>query len=109
MDAFTKKRIEKILENYIEKKIPRHLREEIQIKYKFRADTLTLTQETPGYIPGTRVELPIAQFRLEGNQWKIYWKDSKNRWHFINDIEPDESFETQLLVVDKDEMGIFWL
>ena len=109
MDAFTKKRIEKLLDNYIERKIPRQLKEEIQIKYKFRGDMLTLTQERPSYIPGSRVELPVAQFRLEDNTWKVYWKDSKDRWHFVEDIKPDENFEKQLMIVDQDRNGIFWL
>ncbi|MFD0698033.1 DUF3024 domain-containing protein [Paenibacillus sp. GCM10027628] len=109
LDAFTKKRIEKILDNYIERKIPRHLKEEFEIKYKFRGNTLTLVQERPSYIPGSRVELPIAQFRLEDNKWKIYWKDSKDKWHFVDDIKSDESFETQLMIVDRDSKGIFWL
>ncbi len=45
LDAFTKKRIEKILDNYIDKKIPDHLKNEIEIRYKFRGNTVTLSQE----------------------------------------------------------------
>jgi len=108
-DAFTKKKIEKILENYIEKKIPRHLKEEYKILYKFRGNTLTLTQERPSYMPGQRVELPIAQFRFENDLWRVYWKDSKDKWHFVEDIKPDRNFENQLMVVDRDEQRIFWL
>ncbi|WP_454187948.1 DUF3024 domain-containing protein [Paenibacillus ihumii] len=35
-DAFTKKRMEKILKNYIDAKIPEHLKDEYKIIYKFR-------------------------------------------------------------------------
>lgn len=108
-DDFTKKRLEKILDNYIERKIPEHLKEEFKIIYKFRGNTITITQERPSYRPGQRVELPIAQFRQEENQWKIYWKDSKDKWHFVEDIKPIEDFEKQLKTIDKDEYGYFWL
>ncbi|WP_373232226.1 DUF3024 domain-containing protein [Cohnella sp.] len=108
LDAFTKKRIEKILDHYIERKIPIHLKKEIQIRYKFRGNTLTLSQERPSYMPGRRVEFPVAQFRFENNTWKVYWKDSKDRWHFVDDIIPDESFEKQLLIVDSNNNGVFW-
>ncbi|MFD2328175.1 DUF3024 domain-containing protein [Cohnella sp. GCM10020058] len=107
LDSFTKKRIEKILNNYMDKKIPNHLKHEIQIKYKFRGNTVTLSQEKPSYMPGERVEFPIAQFRFEDSHWKVYWQDSRNKWHFIDDIEPDTNFETQLKAVD--ENGIFWV
>ncbi len=105
LDDFTKKRIEKILESYIDNKIPQHLKNEIQIHYKFRGDSVTLSQERPGYM-GRRFEHPIAQLRLEQDQWKVYWQDSKNKWHFVDDIKPNESFENQLMEIDRND--IFW-
>ncbi|MFB9277607.1 DUF3024 domain-containing protein [Cohnella cellulosilytica] len=104
-DAFTKKRIEKILQSYIDKKIPKHLKNEIQIHYKFRGKTVTLSQEKPGY-RGGRFEYPIAQFRYEEALWKVYWQDSRNKWHFVDDINPDQDFEKQLKEIDKND--IFW-
>ncbi|RIX51896.1 DUF3024 domain-containing protein [Paenibacillus nanensis] len=91
--------------SYIASKIPNHLKKEIQILYRFRGNTVTLSQERPGYMGG-RFEYPIAQFRLEEPYWKVYWQDSKNKWHLIEDIKPDQSFENQLDVVDKTDM--FW-
>ncbi|WP_274364756.1 DUF3024 domain-containing protein [Paenibacillus thermotolerans] len=106
LDVFTKKRIEKILENYIDKKIPEHLRNDIQIHYKFRGNTVTLSQERPGYM-GRRFEYPIAQLRLEESYWKVYWQDSKNKWHFVDDIKPEKDFEKQLKEIDGN--SIFWV
>jgi hypothetical protein len=54
------------------------------------------------------VELDVAQFRLDQNKWKVYWRDSKNKWHFVDDIIPDEDFEKQLKIVDTDNRGLFW-
>lgn len=105
LDTFTKKRIEKILENYIDNKIPQHLKKEIQIHYKFRGNSVTLSQERPGYM-GRRFEYPFAQLRLEQDFWKVYWQDSKNKWHFVDDIKPNENFENQLMEIDKSD--IFW-
>lgn len=106
LDDFTKKKIEKILEKYIDAKIPKHLKNEIQIHYKFRGNTVTLSQEKPGYM-GRRFEYPIAQLRLEEAYWKVYWQDSKNKWHFVDDIKPDHNFEKQLYEIDQND--IFWL
>ncbi|MEK3885775.1 DUF3024 domain-containing protein [Paenibacillus sp. PL2-23] len=108
-DTFSKKRLEKILNNYIEEKIPDHLKMEIKILYKFRGNTITLTQERPSYRPGQRVELPIAQFRYIDNKWSVYWKDSKDKWHFVENIKPIEDFEKQLKSIDKKEYGYMWM
>lgn len=108
-DDFTKKRLEKILDSYIERKIPPHLKGEFKILYKFRGLTVTLSQDRPSYMPGQRVELPIAQLRQEDNKWKVYWKDSKEKWHLVEDIKPIGDFEKQLAVLDEDRYGYMWM
>lgn len=108
-DAFTKKRLEKILDHYIKEKIPGHLKSEMNIIYKFRGNTITLWQDRPSYMPGQRVELPIAQFRYDDDKWKVYWMDSKDKWHFVEDIEPIADFEKQLKMIDQDEFGYMWM
>jgi hypothetical protein len=108
MDAFTKKRIEKIMDHYIENKIPKHLKNEIKLHYKIRGNNVTLLREIPSFRQGQWVELDVAQFRLDDDKWKIYWRDSRDRWHFVDDIKPDENFERQLNIVDQDNRGMFW-
>jgi Protein of unknown function (DUF3024). len=108
-DPFTKRRLEKILDAYIDKKIPIEFKDEYKIIYKFRGNTVTLSQDRPSFRPGQRVELPIAQFRYEENKWKVYWKDSKDKWHFVEGIKPIEDLEKQLKTIDKDEFGYFWM
>lgn len=108
LDLFTKKRIDKILSAYIEEKVPKHIRNQIKLNYKFRGNSVTLIEERPAYIGDDWVERPVAQFRLEDNLWKIYWRDSKNKWHFVDDYAPQESFENQLEMVDNDTQGLFW-
>lgn len=108
LDPFTKKRIEKILNAYIDKKMPKHIRNEINLKYKFRGNNVSLLEVRPAYIGEGWTEYDIAQFRLDDGKWKVYWRDSRNKWHFVDDIVPNESFETQLKTVDQDNRGLFW-
>jgi hypothetical protein len=108
LDSFTKKRIEKILSEYIEQKVPKHIRNQVKLNYKVRGSNVTLIEERPAFKSDKWVELDIAQFRLEQNKWIVYWRDSKNKWHFVEDITPDEDFEKQLKIVDIDNSGIFW-
>jgi hypothetical protein len=108
LDAFTKRRIEKVMDEFTEKKVPMHIRNQIKMSYKIRGNNVTLVEQRPAFKSDQWVALDIAQFRLEKNKWKIYWKDSKDRWHFVDDFEPDEDFEKQLKIVDEDNRGIFW-
>jgi len=108
MDEFTKTRISKIMDNYTKDKIPKHLQNQIKISYKIRGNNVTLIEERPAFRGDQWVQMAIAQFRKDEDQWKIYWKDSKGKWHYIDDFKPNESFEKQLEIVDKDERGMFW-
>lgn len=108
LDAFTKKRIEKILSEYVEQRIPKHIRNQLRLNYKFRGNNVTLFEERPAFMSDQWVQIDIAQFRLEERKWKVYWRDSKEKWHFVDDIIPDEDFEKQLKIVDEDQGGLFW-
>ncbi len=108
LDTFTKKRIEKIMNAYVDKKIPKHLRNQIKLNYKLRGNNVTLVEERPAFMSSEWVEMDIAQFRLDQKKWKVYWRDSRNKWHFVEDITPDEDFEKQLKIVDENNQGIFW-
>lgn len=108
MDEFTKIRIRKIMEAYTEGRIPVHLQSKMRLIYKIRGSNVTLVEERPAFRSDQWVQHDIAQFRLDQGQWKIYWKDSRGKWHFVDDFIADSNFENQLAIVDKDERGMFW-
>ena len=108
MDEFTKTRVIKIMEGYIKDWIPKHLQNQIKINYKIRGNNVTLIEERPAFRSQEWVQREIAQFRKDQEKWKVYWMDSKKRWHYIEEIDPNENFETQLKIVDKDDRGVFW-
>lgn len=108
MDPFTKKTIEKIMSEYVEQKVPKQIRNEVRLNYKIRGNNVTLVEERPAFRSEQWIELDIAQFRVEGKMWKVYWRDSKDKWHYVEDISPDADFKKQLEIVDKDNRGIFW-
>ncbi|MGG4345700.1 DUF3024 domain-containing protein [Paenibacillus lautus] len=108
MDDFTKKRIIKIMDEYVQHAIPEHVKNQIRCSYKIRGNHVTLIEERQAFQSDQWVQMPIAQFRLDKKEWKIYWRDSKEKWHFIEEIKPREDFETQLKIVDEDPNGVFW-
>lgn len=108
LDAFTKKRIEKILNDYSEVKVPKHIRDQVKLSHKIRGNHVTLIEERPAFMSDQWVQLDIAQFRLDGEKWKVYWRDSKDKWHLVEEIIPDADFEKQLKLVDQNNSGVFW-
>ncbi|MDQ0721948.1 hypothetical protein QF049_003209 [Paenibacillus sp. W4I10] len=108
MDDFTKKRIQKIMDHYTKNAVPEHVKSQIKISYKIRGKNVTLMEERQAFQSDQWVQMPVAQFRLDEKKWKVYWQDSKGKWHFIDDIEPNENFETQLKIVEQGHNGMFW-
>lgn len=108
MDEFTKRRLDSILKRYVDQKIPKAYRDQIRLAYKFRGNSVTLVEERPPYIGTEWTKRDFAQFRMETDKWSLYWKDSKNKWHYVDHIAPDSDFEKQLQLVDQDNTGVFW-
>jgi hypothetical protein len=109
MDDFTKIRITKIMNRYTETKIPKDIQDQIRMTYKIRGNNVTLLEERPAYIGEGWTQHDIAQFRLDDQRkWKVFWRDSKDKWHWVDDIKEDEDFEKQLKIVDQDNRGLFW-
>ncbi|RXZ77440.1 DUF3024 domain-containing protein [Paenibacillaceae bacterium] len=108
LDAFTKKRIGKILDQYVESKVPKQFRTQMRMNYKVRGNNVTLFEERPAFQSNEWVQFDIAQFRFVDSKWKVYWRDSKDKWHLVEDIIASEDFDKQLRAVDNDNRGIFW-
>ncbi|MFS0727660.1 DUF3024 domain-containing protein [Paenibacillus sp. 1P07SE] len=53
--------------------------------------------------------MTIAQFRYVESKWEVYWKDSKDKWNFVEYIKPIEDLEKQLRTIDKNEYGYMWM
>ena len=97
----------KIRDNYTKNAVLEHVKTQIRISYKIRGDHVTLIEERHGYNSNQWVQMPVTQFRLVENKWKIYWQDSKGKWNFMDDIEPNEDFEIQLKISDEGQNGMF--
>ncbi|MCQ6560447.1 DUF3024 domain-containing protein [Paenibacillus mendelii] len=109
LDEFTRLRVTRILQSYIEQKVPKEIRNEIKLKFTIRGNNVTLKEERLGY-QSRWFEYDIAQFRFknETNTWSVYWRDSKDKWHLVEEIAPSGDFVHQLQCVDVNASGIFW-
>ncbi|SFE60642.1 Protein of unknown function [Paenibacillus algorifonticola] len=109
MDPFTIRRMEKILDGYIHRKIPPDVRSAVRLTYEWEGDRLTLTEELPDFENRKWTGAPIVQFQWKQNQWHVYATDSNGGWKAASAIAPNPHFEQQLEQVEIDQEGIFWI
>jgi hypothetical protein len=90
------------LNAFIEQKVPKDVRHQVKLIYKFRGQTVTLGEERLGHMDRW-VTHNVAQFRLDKatKEWSVYWRDSRDRWPLYDDIEPGADFEKLLQLVDR--------
>lgn len=109
MDPFTVRRLEKILDGYIEAKVPRDVRSSVRLVYQWEDNVLTLYEKRPLYPEREWSMIPIAQFRLEAGSWSVYTRSADEHWRPVSSIEPHPDFEQQLEQVETDPEGLFWI
>jgi len=111
LSELTKKRVEKILNEYCSEKVSVYLHDEIRLAFKFRADSVTLCEERPAFgKTGIWAQIPVAQFRFRPRtkEWVLYYPDRNSKWYEYEMIDPSRNFETLLKEVHEDPTGIFW-
>ena len=96
MDPFTIRRLEKLLDGYIDLKVPREIRSSVRLRYEWDDNRLTLSEERPDYGGRQWTRAAIAQFRLERGMWSVYALDDDGAWSPVSSIAPCPDFEAQL-------------
>lgn len=111
LSKFEIKRIEKIVSQYCENKVPPHVRDQLQITYKIIKNEVWIYEKRPIWNnPSQWQEIPVAkaQFTLKTKLWTLYWQDRNLRWHIYDRIEPSKQLEDIIKEIDNDPTGIFW-
>ena len=112
------RRVEKTLEEYCDKKVPRHVRDKLQLKFRKRGNQITLFEQRPmpefmmksALNPGEPLVSDVAKFVYLPKErvWCLKWADRNNRWHEYEGFELEKRFEDLLAEVDADPTAIFW-
>lgn len=111
LPEITKKKVEKTLGAFCERRVPPHVRDKIQLKFFFRGDSVTLFEERPRWDdPKEKTQLNVAQFRFDEAtaKWSLYCRDRNSKWHLYQGIKQGASLDYLIDEVDKDPTGIFW-
>ena len=111
LSEFERKRVEKLLKEYCEAKIPSHLRDRIRLEYRIRGNEVSLYESRPHWQGnGAWLSTKIARFRrdLEARTWQLYWADRHGKWRSYSPLPFHRDIETLLHAVDRNVTGVFW-
>jgi len=113
--AFTEfelKRIEKLAQDFIEKKRPPvHIRNELDLGYRIKGNSVEFFEVRPLWNnPKKIIEEPVAKTTFVNTQkkWKIFWQRADCRWHRYEPGPEVNTFEEFLSIVDNDDYACFW-
>jgi len=105
--------IETLMAAYCGRRVPEHLRNQVNIGFRIRGEAVTLLERRPPLRATGRkewTETLVAQFRRDSDTelWRLYCADRNSRWHAYAGIRPAKTLTPLLAEVDRDPTGIFW-
>ena len=104
-------RVEKRLSAYCEKRIPRHVRDQVRLSFQVTGNKVHLYESRPSFPkPEQWVDMKIAQFEYNPTtrRWTLYCFDRNSRRRPYHELPGELDFESLLAEVDKDPTGFFW-
>ena len=112
VSEFETKRIEKIMEGYLERtRPPVHIRNELDIAYRIDNQSVELFEVRPAFQnPDQKIEHAIAKatYVKRANEWRLYWMRADLKWHRYEPVPEVDSLEEFLQVIEEDAHGCFY-
>ncbi|MCH7857748.1 MAG: DUF3024 domain-containing protein [Gemmatimonadetes bacterium] len=108
---FEQKRVSKILSQYCDERVPPHVRDKIELRFRFEGNSVILFEHRPSLTgSGEWVESVVAKFRffVGRQEWALYWRNRNQLWKRYELIRPSRLFDDLLSEVDADPTRIFW-
>ena len=111
ISSFERRRVSKMLGEYCEQRIPTHVRNQLELGFRFEGNSVVLYERRPPWRgKGPWTESAVAKFRyfVGRQEWELYCRDRYERWHRYELIGPSRVFDDLLSEVEEDPTAIFW-
>jgi hypothetical protein len=98
---------------WCEQRVPAHVRDKVRVECDVADRHLTILEcRAPwGASPGAEwTRFPIARLRYTKSrtEWTLYYRDSNERFHLYDRLEPAQTVEPLLNELDADPTALFW-
>ena len=99
--------------SFCDERVPPDLRDQLRLECSLRGNAITIVERRPPWNPDFGPEWSaseVAQLRYDAGRgtWSLHWRDSNERWHAYDRIEPSHKLDSLLTEIDTDPTGIFW-
>jgi len=112
VSEFEIKRIEKIMDSYLEKtRPPVHIRNELDIAYRIENQSVELFEIRPAFQkPDQKIEHAIAKatYVKRAKEWRLYWMRADLKWHRYEPTPEVNSLDEFLKIIEEDAYGCFY-
>ena len=112
VSEFEIKRIEKIMEAYLEKiRPPVHIRNELDIACRIENQSVELFEIRPAFKkPDQKIEHAIAKatYVKRAKEWRLYWMKADLEWHRYEPVPEVNNLEEFLKIIEEDAHGCFY-
>jgi hypothetical protein len=112
VSEFEIKRIEKIMDSYLEKtRPPAHIRNELDIGYRIQNQSVEIFEIRPAFKrPNEKIEHAIAKttYVKRSGKWKIYWMRADLKWHKYEPFPEAGNLEGFISIIEDDHYGCFY-
>ena len=99
------------LSEFIERKCPASLRDQVRLGFSVRGNSVTLFEERPLLLDPSRwTRMKVAQFRYDSTtrEWTLFYADRNSRWQVYFHIPQSKDLDVLLREVEEDPTCIFW-
>ncbi|GJM08427.1 MAG: hypothetical protein DHS20C11_07030 [Lysobacteraceae bacterium] len=107
-----KKRVEKQMDAYIEKKRPPpHIRPNLDFGYQLQGQSVEVFEIRPMFgHPEKKRNTPVAKatYVKASRKWKLYWMRADLKWHRYEPHGSLRSLAEFFEVLEADDYGCFW-
>lgn len=100
------------IKKYIERiRPPEEVRDQVDISYWFQNDVIEIFEVRPKWDNHKeKINIPVARAKYIKSKkvWRIYWKNSKDKWIKYGAKPEVEKFSDFIVILEKDENHCFW-
>lgn len=94
-------------------RVPDHVLSQLRIECEVSGRDITILERRPPWGPEAGPEWmksPVARLRYLRSRsvWRLYWRDSDERWHEYPDLPFAASVEELLTELERDPTALFW-
>jgi len=105
------KKIDKLVGGMCRKRIPAHIKDELELIYRIRGHDVTIFEKRPDWQdPREYEEFPVAKLKYvrTKNEWRLYWQRRDLKWHCYDLLPSSRDLKELVDEVDEDPYCCFF-